>query len=122
MLPALRPYRITIVFKPGQEIPVADALSCLHPHDDGKPSKMHEKIAIYVHAIMSSLPVHDAKFEAIKKATTTDKEMVKLASVIKSGWPSSFKSCPAEIVDYWNYREELAVQEGVAVGSYTNYH
>lgn len=115
MLLALRPYRLSIVFKPGREIPIADALSRLHPPDDGILTKLQEEIAVYVHSVMSTLPIRDAKYAAIKKATAEDPKLDVLISTIMRGWPNTFKHCPPEAVDFWNFREELAVIDDVVM-------
>ena len=36
-----------------------------------------------------------------------------LANTINKEWPEHKKQCPAEIQEYWNYRNELAVYQGI---------
>jgi len=115
MLLALRPYHISIVFKPGREIPVADALSRLHAPDDGIRTPLQEEIDVYVHSVMTSLPVRDKKFQAIKKASEEDQIIDVLITTIRNGWPISLKRCPKEVIDHWNFREELTVCDGVVM-------
>lgn len=54
MLFALQPYRanMSVHFKPGREIPVADALSRLHPEDGQGRSELEDHIEYAVHAVV----------------------------------------------------------------------
>lgn len=115
MLLALRPYCVSIVFKPGREIPVADALSRLHAPDDGIITPLQKEIDVYVHSVMHNLPVRDAKFAAIQKATADDTALNVLMATIVEGWPNSIKQCPQEAIEFWNFREELTVCSGVVM-------
>ena len=113
MLLALHPYHVSIVFKPGREIPVADALSRLHPPDDGTTTKLQKEIDVHVHAVMKNLPVTDAKMKSIQKATAADKQLDIVKSYIKNGWPNSIRECAGQAADYWTFKEELAEEGGV---------
>ena len=44
--------------------------------------------------------------------TERDEQLSVLKQVILDGWPVYKKQCQPEIIDFWNYREELAVFDG----------
>jgi len=74
MLDALLPYRdhITVIYKPGCEIPVADAISRLHPDDGEHRSELQDEIKVAVHAIVSTLLISDQKMAEVRKETALD--------------------------------------------------
>ena len=117
MLVALQPYRhlLTVKFKPGSDIPVADALSRLHPVGNETSSDLQDEIELHVHAIATSLPVSDQKMAAITTETQKDEAMVELKRLILHGWPKEKRQCKAIIEDYWNFRDELSVIGNVIV-------
>ena len=57
------------------------------------------------------LSVTETTLEKIKKATLSDPVMDMLKTVIKEGWPDERESLPAEVRDYFAFREELSIQD-----------
>ena len=103
-------YDISIVHRPGKEIPVADCLS-RNLSADNKPvnDEFSHRIDTAVHSLIATLPISGPKMEVIRAATSSDREMQVLKHVILSGWPSQRKECPEMIADHWNHRDELSV-------------
>ncbi|CAG2239417.1 unnamed protein product [Mytilus edulis] len=60
-----------------------------------------------------NLPISDRKIEEIEKATLSDPQFDILKSVILEGWPQSRSECPAQILEFWNHRDELSVNSEV---------
>ena len=111
MMLRLQKYNVHITYKPGKDIPVADALSrkpLSQQNDD-----LQETIEMQVHTVMRNLPVSDTKLEKIKSATQEDDTLCKLSAVIMNGWPTNKQTCPLAIQPYWNYRDELSLIEGI---------
>ena len=116
MLLALRPYRVTVIFKPGKEIPVADALSRLHHEDELEGmAELREEINLHVHAIMKAVPIGDKKMKEIEEACRGDRELQSLRQTILTGWPEKRKWCSSNVIDYWNVRDELVVVGDIIV-------
>jgi len=117
MLVALQPYRdnITVIFKPGCEISVADAVSRLHPDDGELRSELQGDIEVAVHAIVSTLPISDQKMAKIRKETAVDVTMIELHRYIADGWPETRRQCPEILHQYWNHRDELSYFSDVIV-------
>ena len=63
--------------------------------------------------ISFSLPVSDRRLQEKKLKTEQDEQLSVLKHVILDGWPVFRKHCQPEIIDFWNYREELAVFYGL---------
>lgn len=111
MLLQMQPYDIEVKYRPGKEIPVPDTLS-RHPISDTGPS-LSDEADIQVNMVMTSLPVSDRKMHEIKVQTDQDEQLSVLKQVILSGWPNNKKECQSLVTDFWNYRDELTVHNGI---------
>lgn len=111
MLLALQKYSITLIHKPGKEIPVADALSRKSMHDSD--SSLAEAMETQVHTIVRAAPVSTEKLEDIKTATAQDEQLLALKHIIRSGWPETRKKCPTLVSEYWNHRDEITETDGL---------
>ncbi|VDI07841.1 Hypothetical predicted protein [Mytilus galloprovincialis] len=111
MILRLQRYELDVVHLPGKCIPVADTLSRKFLSDT-YPG-LSDSFEAQVHMIFSSLPISDRKIEEIEKATLSDPQFDILKSVILEGWPQSRSECPAQILEFWNHRDELSVNSGI---------
>ena len=50
---------------------------------------------------------------ALKLQTAKDPELSALHKLISEGWPPKRSSVPDNLKDYWNYRDELTVEDGI---------
>ena len=50
---------------------------------------------------------------ALKLETAKDPELSALHKFISEGWPPKRSSVPDNLKDYWNYRDELTVEDGI---------
>ena len=91
MMLHLQKYKITVLHKPGKNIPVADTLSRLHLKDT---DDTHEAFDAQVHALMTSLPVSDNKISELQNCTKEDPDLKQLITIILIGWPDQRKQCP----------------------------
>ena len=109
MLLQLQKYTFTLVYKPGKQMVLADTLSRAYINDADNTSKsLEEELICAVNFVLSKLPISDPKLEELRVATKADTTMSKLKEVILSGWPNKRTEVPAELREYWNYREELS--------------
>ena len=51
--------------------------------------------------------------QQIKQCTIADATLQSLMDMIMTGWPLTKEEVPVCICEYWNYKEELTVQDGV---------
>ena len=51
--------------------------------------------------------------QQIEQCTITDATLQSLMNTIITGWPLTKEEIPVCILEYWNYKEELTVQDGV---------
>ena len=59
------------------------------------------------------LPVSETTQNIIRTATESDPVMKELKTTIREGWPENKDSLPARIRDYFPFREELTLQNGL---------
>lgn len=113
MLIGLQPYQLKVIFIPGKDIPVADALSRLHPNISIGTSEAEKEMDIHVHSILKSIPISSRRMEAIIDATAEDATLQQVKHFIVRGWPDKRKQCPEDTANYWCFRDELAAIDGI---------
>ncbi|CAB4054888.1 unnamed protein product [Lepeophtheirus salmonis] len=97
-------YQFTLNYRPGSQIPIADALS-RDPLQEGS----HDDI-VTVNLIHFS-PIKLNRIEQLKSATTVDTCMALLKQI--KCWLDSKLNLSAEVVPYFSCRDELTVHDGI---------
>ena len=90
------------------EIPLADALSRVTPtpvEEDGIQLPI-----VAVNLITSNVPVSSTEIDLIHEETSKDPTFTLLKHYIHMGWPSECRMLPQELHMYWNYREDLSME------------
>ena len=98
-------------YKKGMEIPLADALSRVTPtpvEEDGI-----QLLIVAVNLIISNLPVSSTEIELICEETAKDPTLTLLRCYIHMGWPNDCRMLPQELHMFWNYREDLSMENGL---------
>ncbi len=103
-------FDVQVKYKPGKSIPVADALSrvCLQKKVHSVESLPPEEHSIH----FLSTPVD---LTEIKLATTEDSTMQLLKDIIFKGWPPHRRNCPQELCEFWNFRCDLVLEDGLVL-------
>ena len=110
MLLRLQPYTIVIKYKPGREVAVTDALSRLPVEDtDAIPN-----LEAQIHDVQSQFST-EILMSRIKSETAKDVELNVLREVICTGWPETRSEAPSPSRPYWNYRDELSIEDCLIV-------
>ena len=104
MLLQLLKYNITLVYKKGKELFLADTLS-------RAPLPTTHSDERYDLQVMTILPISDTRLDQLKLATSSDKELQILAKTIRDGWPSRSCYAPPETRPYFSFRDELTVDD-----------
>ena len=110
MLLRLQRYDIDLRYKPGKELYSADTLSRAHLPTTGDDD---EDLALYVHSATANLPVSDGKLAELRQETASDSAMIELAKIIQEGWPNHKQKVPKQVREYWTFRDELVVIDGL---------
>ena len=71
------------------------------------------EIEAHLNGVMNSLSVTDRKKEQIKKGYEDDTDMCALKDIIMSGGPKEQTNCSECVQPYWDYRDEMTVQNGL---------
>ena len=106
------PYQpFDIQYRKGMEIPLADALSRVTPtpvEEDGIQLPI-----VAVNLITSNLPVSSTEIELIHEETSKDPTLTLLRHYIHMGWQNDHRMLPQELHTFWNYREDLSMENGL---------
>ena len=99
-------YDVEVKYKPGIKVPVADALSrvCVPP----RKHAAEEKQVSFISGI--SCPISISR---IKEESTKDSTQNLLKDVIFRGWPAHRKNIPYQLFDYWTFRCDLVLDDGL---------
>ena len=106
MLLRSQPYDVTIRYRPGKQMHVADALSRLSS-DEAMPIP---HLNVQIHEVCPQFS--NECLQKIQEKTLKDPELAALKEVVSNGWPSTIKELPPVLHPYWNYREELSIEDG----------
>ena len=105
-------YDVTVNYVKGPDVPIADALSRVSPQPAPSNGQLPE---ICVHHITQSLPASPTKLHQIRDETGKDPTLSLLKEVVFGGWPQRREECPQSLRDYWNFREELTIEDGLVL-------
>ena len=104
------PYQpFDVQYKKGMEIPLADMLSRVTPtpvEEDGIQLPI-----VAVNLIISNLPVSSTEIELIHEETSKDPTLTLLRHYIHMGWPNDHRMLPQDLHMFWNYREDLSMED-----------
>ena len=106
------PYQpFNVRYRKGMEIPLADALSRVTPlsmEEDGIKLPI-----IAVSQVTANIPYSSNELEKIHEKTRKDPTLKLLMHYISVGWLCDQRQLPQELHTYWNYKEDLSVEDGL---------
>ena len=123
MLSALQKYDYEIMYKPGKEMHLADALSRAYLKS-GQPSDGRDEVLgvedlsateaeVQCIRMVDYLPITAERLMEIQKETQLDETLTAVQSVIQTGWPDNKSEVPNLAAPYFHVRDELSVQDGI---------
>lgn len=125
MLLKLQKYNFKLEYKKGTDVILADTLSRaaassnLKDQDKIEAYQVHlveeEKLFYKFENIDATkhLNVTDQRLKQIKTMTSKDKVLTQLSAIIGAGWPSKKEEVDTTVREYWNFRDELVVHDGI---------
>ena len=125
MLLRLQKFDLHVEYKKGSEMYLADTLSRAFQVCKGTQKDAVEDV-VYIEEMRGNterelesinmiqyLPVSEETQALIQQATESDATLRELKSIIRKGWPPTREEASASIRDYFPFREELSLQNGL---------
>ena len=109
MLLQLQRYDFEIVYRPGSQVPVADALSRA-PVKTPQAAFASETSSL---RLVDGISVSPQRLEAIRAATEADPVLTAVIRQLQQGWPDHRRCLPAGLRAFHHLRGELASQDGL---------
>lgn len=110
MLLQLQAYDITLIYKQGKHMYLADTLSRSPDTSASQTSATTEAFEV-----MSVSYISTARLEELRTHTAQDQVLQTLSTVIQHGWPDKERQLPLAIRAFFPYRDELATEDGIVV-------
>lgn len=113
MLLRLFKYDLKVIYKPGSQMYISDALSRSYPKDvpEDPVSEDYMVHEVMVCSLSSQLCLSDSRKNEIIQMTRTDPSLQLLKSILINGWPDTKNDVPLEIRMYWQHRNEICVED-----------
>jgi hypothetical protein len=105
-------YDVSINYKPGKEMYLADTLSRAHPTSI-KRSEVEEETE-HIH-VTQFVAISEPQLEKVRRETACDRPLQLVIKTIQSGWPNDKDRLPTELRPYHDIRDELSIHDGVIV-------
>ena len=96
----------------GTEVPLVDILSRVTPlpmEEDGIQLPI-----IAVNQITVNIPCSSNNLDKICEETRKDPTLKLLMHYISNGWPCEWRQLPWELQNYWNYQEDMSIEDRIA--------
>ena len=117
MLLRLQQYDVTINYRQGKNMHIADTLSRAYLPETSETEENLEVLRFHEELeninMVQNLPVSDEAKNAIRVETSNDEDLQSLVQVVQKGWPEMKAALPAPVKQYFQLRDELSVQDGV---------
>ena len=101
---------------PGSDVKLADALSRVNPCNTGPIRGLD----LHVQEVRMHLNASPTRIVEIRMETSKDRTLQALCEIISLGWPDNRAHCPAHLMHFWNFRDELSVEDGLVLKGQRN--
>ncbi|XP_061170331.1 uncharacterized protein K02A2.6-like [Saccostrea echinata] len=109
MLLRLQKYSTKLEYRPGKEMHLADALSRAYLQNSDRTGALLDEIVHFTHL----QPTLGDSLQEIRDETRRDRTLQDLIHVILTGWPKTVSEVKDTVRPYFNFRDELVVQDAV---------
>jgi len=115
MMLRLQRFNIEVKYKPGAQMYVADHLSRASLAAKKEMTDNFQVFACELETLtpFDSIKVAPERLAQLQKCTSQDLVLETLKTTVLSGWPERREECPIPVRDYWNYREEISIHNGI---------
>ena len=105
MMLRVQHYDLKVNFVPGNQLLIADTLSRANQSESTLSTEEFE-----VHLLIQ---ISKEKADEWKRETDSDPVLSRLREVVLSGWPENWAALAPELREYWNFRDELCICDGL---------
>jgi transposase InsO family protein len=111
----LQRYNLTVVYKKGSSLVLADTLSRAQlPNTQDHKSSNFELFRLEVQSVEAQhSQITPKTIAALQEATKGDVTMQLLAQTICEGWPKEKSQLPSGLSPYWVCRDEMSITDGI---------
>lgn len=119
----LQNYNLNVVYKPGPEMYISDTLSraVLNKQVSNEPGLLQHAMSTVdsSEAVFSFIDqalhinMTDASLCKIVNETKADNALQELAKIVLTGWPERKEDVSLSVREYWPFRDELNIQNGL---------
>ena len=67
---------------------------------------------------MQNALVSQTRLQELRIATQSDPTLCSLSKTIHEGWPQSKKDCPEQLLEFWDFRQEISEENGILYKSH----
>lgn len=118
MMLKVQGYDFTVSYRPGIEMTLADTLSRLPNSRKNHEVELDNRVDSIMIDEVDNISIDLMNFSATKQKqmreeTARDPTLNGLAQTIYAGWPETIQELPATLREFWSYRDELAVENGI---------
>ena len=106
-------------FLHGKENIIVDVFSRVCPLQSNNSKVKESNIdVIPVHHITQSAPISKTRLQELRLATQCDPTLCSLSKTIHEGWSQSRKDCPKQLLEFWNFGQEINEENGILYKSH----
>lgn len=116
MLLRTQKFRYTVVYKRGAEMYLADTLSRA-VSGMAEQQTCHKEAVFYAELeetnVLQELAISEERLISLQQATQEDATVNLLMKIILHGWPEERQQLPLQLQEYFPFREELSIHNGL---------
>ncbi|XP_064423636.1 uncharacterized protein K02A2.6-like [Latimeria chalumnae] len=111
MMLRIQKYDMSVNYVPGKELYIADTLNRATQTPEQELKEAEEEFE--VHQVIQNLLVSEERLIKFKVETSEDPKLNQLKDIVLNGWPDQRSAVEPSIREYWNYRDEISMNEGL---------
>ena len=115
MLLRLQRFNLDVNYKPGTQMFIADHLSRASLKATDNTQDNFQVFVLELESLnpFDSIKVAPERLTQLQKATAQDLALETLKTTVATGWPEKKEQVPIQVRDFWNYREEISLHNGI---------